>query len=264
MRHIAVVRALVGVVAAVLASSLVAVPAVASSPDPSMGTGSWPGGAVVIVQLHGAGGAPVTSNDMIATIGVIQARLTALGMSDVHVDGIADDRLRIDIADPAARDVVARMATAPGNVEFVGVPEAFASAIEDGGPLPSGMVAQPLFGSEGVAAARLGTTASGLIAVDIDLQPAAAQAFDAYAADNQGQRFAIVLDGVVIEAPTINARNFNGHAQISSGFDDQGARELIAMLTAGVLPLAAELVQECPASGSCPGPSASPSVAPGG
>ena len=93
-----------------------------------------------------------------ATMGVIRARLAALDVSDVTVKGIADDRLRIDLADPTARDVIARVATAPGNLEFVAVPDAFANAIVDGGPLPSGMVAEPLFGSEGVAAARVGTT----------------------------------------------------------------------------------------------------------
>ncbi len=264
MRHIKRVRALVGVVGVALASTLVVAPVAAGSPQPSVGSGSWPGGAVVIVQLHAANGAPVTNDDLLATIGVVQARLAALDASEAIVSGIAEDRLRIDIADAAARDDIVRVATAPGMLDFVGVPNQYANSIVTGQPMPAGMDQTPIFSGDQISAARLGADPSGLPAVDIDLKEKGATIFDDYAKDHYQERFAIVLDGKVLEAPSINATNFNGHAQISGGFDDQSARELVAMLTGGVLPVAAEVVQECPASGACPGSSASPSVPPGG
>ena len=261
MKHIAVVGALVGVVA-VVSGCWAFGPLTREGAEPSPvvqsypGTSPWVAESVIILQLHSPAGAPLDPSMVSTQASVVAARLAALGVA-ATVSVIPDDRLRIELARSSDADAVKRVATAPGNLRFVGVPEAFNNAITSGGPLPSGMVAEPLFGAEGVADARVGTTASGLVAVDIDLQPAAGQAFDAYAAEHQFERFAIVLDGVVIEAPVLMATSFNSRAEISGGFDVQGALELVAILH-GTLPVAAEVLTVCPATEECPGPSASP------
>ena len=266
MRRIAVVGALVGVVA-VVSGCWAFGPLTREGAEPSPvvqsypGTSPWVAESVIILQLHSPAGMRLDPSKVSTQASVVGARLAALVGTAATVTVIPDDRLRIELARSSDADAVKRVATAPGNLRFVGVPEAFNNAITSGGPLPSGMVAEPLFGAEGVADARVGTTASGLVAVDIDLQPAAGQAFDAYAAEHQFERFAIVLDGVVIEAPVLMATSFNGRAQISGGFDAQGALELVAILH-GTLPVAAEVLTVCPATEECPapGPSASPAT----
>ena len=80
------------------------------------------------------------------------------------------------------------------------------------------MPATPIFGGDQISAARPGTTQTGLLAVDIELKSPGAALFDQYAAAHFGERFAIVLDGIVQSAPTINATRFGGQAQISGSF----------------------------------------------
>ena len=136
---------------------------------------------------------------------------------------IPDDRLRIDLADEAWAEPTRRVAVAPGLLQFVPVPAEFADTIVEGEPLPPGMPVEPLFGSEGIEAATVGSDMMDQPAVELVFTPAAAMLFDDYAATHLGERFAMVLDGVVLVAPTINARAFDGRAQISGAFDDAGS-----------------------------------------
>jgi preprotein translocase subunit SecD len=53
-------------------------------------------------------------------------------------------------------------------------------------------------------------------------------------------RVAVELDGVVLSAPTINAQEFNGRAQISGSFTSSSARNLATSLRYGSLPVRLE------------------------
>ncbi|MFA6575704.1 MAG: protein translocase subunit SecD, partial [Nocardioides sp.] len=54
---------------------------------------------------------------------------------------------------------------------------------------------------------------------------------------NTGQQFAIVLDGQVISAPTMNGRITNGQAEISGNFNETSANSLATSLKFGALPI---------------------------
>ncbi|MBL9130923.1 MAG: protein translocase subunit SecD [Verrucomicrobiaceae bacterium] len=54
--------------------------------------------------------------------------------------------------------------------------------------------------------------------------------FDATAQVNQGQRMAIIVDGVVISAPVLREKQYNGHAEISGDFDQEEAVTLASLL----------------------------------
>lgn len=60
--------------------------------------------------------------------------------------------------------------------------------------------------------------------------------------DNIGRQLAIVLDGVVISAPTINGEILGGKAQITGQYTVQQANELARSLKYGALPVAIELI----------------------
>ncbi|GEP38487.1 protein translocase subunit SecD [Nocardioides psychrotolerans] len=53
-----------------------------------------------------------------------------------------------------------------------------------------------------------------------------------------GQQFAIVLDGQIISAPTMNGRIPNGQAEISGNFNEESATSLATSLKFGALPIA--------------------------
>ncbi|MCY7418621.1 MAG: protein translocase subunit SecD, partial [Chloroflexi bacterium] len=95
------------------------------------------------------------------------------------------------------------------------------------------------------------------------LDDEAAVVFDTWATDHIGDRFAIVLDDHVISAPVLRTGQFRGRAQISGTFDLEQTRELVAILQGGALPVAAEVLDVCPAAGDCPGASPLPSLVTG-
>lgn len=66
----------------------------------------------------------------------------------------------------------------------------------------------------------------------------------ATAPEKQGQRIAIVLDGSILSAPTIEDQITDGIAIISGDFDAESAQTLARQIKGGALPVPVELVQE--------------------
>ena len=62
--------------------------------------------------------------------------------------------------------------------------------------------------------------------------------------DNVGRRFAIVLDGKVIEAPVIQEPILGGSGQITGNFTVQSAGDLAVLLRAGALPAPMRILEE--------------------
>ena len=71
--------------------------------------------------------------------------------------------------------------------------------------------------------------------VSIDLDGPATKAFTELSGDLLGteRQFAVVLDGEILTAPTMNGLITNGQAQISGDFTEEGAKELAQRLEAG-------------------------------
>ncbi|HVE46342.1 MAG TPA: protein translocase subunit SecD [Acidimicrobiales bacterium] len=86
--------------------------------------------------------------------------------------------------------------------------------------------------------------------VNFTLTSKASKDFDALAAKNLNKQVAIVLDGVVKTAPTINEASFGGSGQISGDFSEREAKDLALVLRYGSLPveLEPETVQTVSAS----------------
>ncbi len=77
----------------------------------------------------------------------------------------------------------------------------------------------------------------------VDFTPVGARTFDQITAANVGKRLAIVLDGVVQSAPTIQERISRGSAQITGSFTTDEAHDLAIVLRAGALPAPVKIVQ---------------------
>lgn len=82
--------------------------------------------------------------------------------------------------------------------------------------------------------------------------PVVTTAFDATGArkfarlttEHVNERFAIVLDGKVLSAPTIREPIPGGRGQISGGFTLQGAKDLAVLLRSGALPAPLQVIEE--------------------
>lgn len=81
-------------------------------------------------------------------------------------------------------------------------------------------------------------------AVSVTFDSKGAREFDRVTAANVGKRMAIVLDGKVYSAPTINERISGGRAVISGSFTTNEANDLAVVLRAGALPAPLKTLQD--------------------
>ncbi len=89
----------------------------------------------------------------------------------------------------------------------------------------------------GEVIAEAAATFQGQWIVNVSFNDEGAVLFDQMAAANYERQVAIVLDGVVESAPTINATEFNGRAVVSGSFDEAEAKNLALVLRFGALPV---------------------------
>jgi preprotein translocase subunit SecD len=179
----------------------------------------------------------VTPEILSQTRTIIENRINANGVTEPVVTTQGRNRISVELPGAENEAEIRSLVGKTGVLNFVPVPQAFFNSIVEGQPLPAGMPATPIFNGKEIAAARPGQTQTGLPAVDLELKSGGARLFDEYAATHQGQRFAIVLDGIVQSAPTINAPRFNGQAQISGSFTPTQVNQLVLVLRYGSLPL---------------------------
>ena len=81
-------------------------------------------------------------------------------------------------------------------------------------------------------------------AVSFRFNPAGGRAFGLYTAENIGNPFAIVLDGQVISAPTIQAHISGGSGIITGRFTVEETTQLAVLLRAGALPAEMTFLEE--------------------
>ena len=85
---------------------------------------------------------------------------------------------------------------------------------------------------------------NGSPAVSFSFKTAGAKEFANVTRENVGRRLAIVLDGKVLSAPTINTPITGGKGIITGNFTMQSANDLALMLRAGALPAPLTVVEE--------------------
>lgn len=81
------------------------------------------------------------------------------------------------------------------------------------------------------------------LGISFSLEPAGARKFARTTGENIGKRLAIILDGKVKSAPTIQTRIPNGRGQITGDFSMDEARDLAIVLRAGTLPTPIDIVE---------------------
>jgi preprotein translocase subunit SecD len=189
---------------------------------------------------------PVTSGVLDSARRIIGSRLASV-IDGTEVIAEAPDRIVVTAPGTADAERIRRLAASTGQLEFLEVPAEFANALVDGGPLPVGMSRTQIFGGEDIVAVAPGVDATGALAVDLELTQHGVDLFNQYAVENLGNRFAIVLDGVVLTGPMVVTDHYDARAQIAGDFTTQEMDDLVAVLTFGPLPLGLVEVQPCDA-----------------
>lgn len=178
-------------------------------------------------------GQTATGTQVAAMQDVLAERLSTLGIAaELHADG---SHIRVLV--PADEDplLVRSVLTSESALAFVPVPRSCSAHVIEGEPAPACLrLTRPLFDGARVVDARTARDqVSGEIVVLLELDEVGAGLFDEHAAAHRGERFAVVLYGLVRSAPTLDATAYGGRAQISGDFSLDEASALVTALHGG-------------------------------
>ena len=200
-------------------------------------------------QVLPANGVQPTSDDLDAERSIIVQRLESLGITSPDVSVVPPDRVVVTLPGVGS-DELDRVRALIGTTGRVDVVPLGQTPVGQDQQLPQTTLDQPcdadhtvncvLFSGDQIAGASIGSNQSDLRTVDFVLKDTGKNLFASYTADHVGDYFAIVLDGKVISAPTINEAIPGGQVQISQsgigGYPLAEAQNLVTILQFGQLP----------------------------
>ena len=245
---------ILGVAAILLVGGAVALGVGSRGPAPSPAVPSTEPGTRLTSQIAWTAQVPFSASRLAEEVRIVRARIDATGAVGIAVRTEGEDRLVVDLPAGFDADALRSLIGQRGEIAFVPLGDAQMSR----GDVVDEALHPRLFGYEGLDGASVGTNGqTNQRVVTFQLTPAAATQFDAYTKAHIGQYFAIVLDGKVISAPTIQSEIPGGQVEISQnstvgGFPLDEANELVAFLRTGPLPapLRETSIEPAPGDGS--------------
>lgn len=213
-------------------------------------------GDTLIFRLSAAEKTATDDRTMAQSLEIVRRRVDAAGTREPTIMRQGQDRILIEVpgigsaqelkdligttAKLTFHQVVGRGSNGeanPGAGNFI-LPDANDSAIFytlDDVPVVTG---------DELTDARPDTDQNGYPAVAFRFNPTGARAFGDYTANHIGEPFAIVLDGKVISAPTIQSHIAGGSGIITGRFSVEEVTNLALLLRAGALPAGMTFLEE--------------------
>jgi preprotein translocase subunit SecD len=205
------------------------------------------GGLRIEYQVLPAQGKTPSKDDLNVLRRIIINRIDKSGVAEPQVVVQGTDRILIEMPGIQNADQIRALVGTTGRLDFIPLGQTPAQQDQE---LPQTSLDQAcdathtvdcvLFSGDQIAAASIGTDRAGLRTVDFVLKDTGKNLFANYTADHVGDYFAIVLDGKVISAPTINEAIPGGQVQISQsgigGYPLAEAQNLVTILQFGQLP----------------------------
>jgi len=191
----------------------------------------------------------MAANAVTQSIEVVRRRIDALGTREPSITRQGADRIVVQApgeSDPAALERVIgqtaqltfQMVDVENNIQdaIAGRVPPDAELLQDELGTPYLVKRRVLVSGENLTRAAVGADESGRPAIDFRFDGQGARRFGEATTQNIGRPFAIILDGTVISAPTINVPITNGSGQIVGSFSIADASELVNLLNGGALP----------------------------
>jgi protein-export membrane protein SecD len=182
---------------------------------------------------------------------VVRRRIDPDGIKEPNLQRQGTDRILIQMPGEKDPERIKRLVNAEAQLEFrmvaddPGTPESEVVVLpytEGGGSIRVFRRAEIL--GQDLASARPGFGQNGQPVVNFQFNTRAAVVFSRLTSENVGRRFAMVLDGKVISAPSIRVPITGGSGYIEGNFTTQSANELAVLLSAGSLPIKLTTVEE--------------------
>jgi SecD/SecF fusion protein len=80
--------------------------------------------------------------------------------------------------------------------------------------------------------------------ISLTMNPVAAHVWANLTSNNVGRCIAIVFNGIIYSAPIVESQISGGRSSITGNFDPIEARQLVAILSAGYMPVPLKIVDE--------------------
>jgi preprotein translocase subunit SecD len=186
------------------------------------------------------------TGDLATIRDIIERRVNSTGVAEPIVQTQGSDRIVVELPGVSDPEAIRRLVGQTGRLDFVPLPAATygtaaapgpQSAIE-GQALPTPEL--PLFSGDQVESSNPTTDERGQRAVGFTLRGEGARLFSTYTSSHVGEFFAILLDGVVVSAPSINSPITTGTGIITGGgiggFPAAEMNNLVTILRYGSLP----------------------------
>lgn len=224
------------------------------------------GGLRVLLEADLPEQTAVTAEQMQAARDIVENRVNALGVSEPIVQVAGARRLVVEL--PGIEDTAQAVSTIRETalLEFVDFSDLSLQEVQAYSALPIstdyGVGAEPQTPSDSEAtpfaaprvfhtvltgadleSATAVSNELGGFGVDIKFNPSSADAFTEYTTEHVGQSLAIVLDKIVISAPSISEPITGGEARITGDFTIEEANELAVQLRYGALPVPLRVVE---------------------
>ena len=183
------------------------------------------------------------------SIEVVRRRIDSLGTREPSITRQGADRIVVQApgeSDPSQLERVIGQ-TAQLTFQMVDVENSVNDAVAGRVPPDSQLLTDErgtpylvkrriLVSGENLTRAGVGSDQSGRPAIDFRFDGTGARRFGEATAQNIGRPFAIILDGKVISAPTIQSAITGGSGQITGQFSIEEASTLVNLLNGGALP----------------------------
>jgi preprotein translocase subunit SecD len=184
------------------------------------------GGVYVVLEAVDTPEAPVTEERVKQAMAIIENRVNAFGVAEPIIQLQGTRRIIVELAGVSDPDEAVRNLIKTAYLEF---------KTEDGKTVLTGRQ---------LKTAQEGTGPGGQPEVNLEFEPDGAKIFADVTAANIGKKIIIVLDGVVVQSPTVREAIPSGKAQISPYASLEEAHNIAILLRSGALPVKVDVMEK--------------------
>lgn len=213
-------------------------------------------GEDIVVTLSEAERIATDERTMRLSLEIIRRRVDEAGTREPTIQRQGADRILIQVPGIGSAEELKALIGTTARLTFHSVVSVTTDATEAPGPrnvlYPSmdepGLFyvvdQSPVVSGEQLVDAQPGLDQNSRPAVTFRFNPAGGRAFGLYTAENIGNPFAIVLDGQVVSAPTIQSHIAGGSGIITGRFTVEDTSRLAVLLRSGALPAEMNFLEE--------------------
>jgi preprotein translocase subunit SecD len=213
-------------------------------------------GAEVVVQLSEPERIATDNRTMQQSLEIVRRRIDAAGTREPTIQRQGDDRILIEVPGIGSAEELKALIGTTAKLTFNPVVQQTTNAAADPGPRNSLLPASDekglyyIISDEAVVSGEELTDAqpsfdqNGRPAVSFKFNVSGARKFGEYTGAHIHEPFAIVLDGAVISAPTIQSAITGGSGIITGNFTLEESTNLAVLLRAGALPAKMTFLEE--------------------